>query len=144
MADVARIEYARGVAFHAADVRPASADGLVNADPTQLRLRLHPSVQVLFLDHPAVTIWQRNRPGATPEPMPAGPEIALVLRDKAFNVPVRAITSGDAAMIDHLRNGATLMTAAERAQLAEPAHDPQSLILCLMQAGAILDLKEDA
>lgn len=145
MADVARIEYARGLAFHAADARPASADSFVGADPSQLKLRLHPSVQVLRLDHPAVSIWARNQPGASLESMTlAGPEIALVLRDAAFNVPVHAISDADAVMIDHIRLGANLTTAAELAQWAEPGHDPQPLILCLMQSGAILDPKEDA
>lgn len=145
MADVARIEYARGLAFHAADARSASADSFVGADPSQLKLRLHPSVQVLRLDHPAVSIWARNQPGASLERMAlAGPEIALVLRDPGFNVPVHVITEGDAVMIDLIRRGATLTTAAELAQWAEPGHDPQPLILRLMQSGAILDPKEDA
>lgn len=145
MADVALIEYARGVAFHAADARPARADSFVGANPSQLKLRLHPSLQVLRLDHPAVSIWQRNQPGAVQDKFTlAGSEIALVLRDPGFNVPVHAITEGDAAMIDHIRLGANLTAAAELAQWAEPGHDPQPLILCLMQAGAILDPKEDA
>lgn len=144
MADVARIEYARGVAFHAADARAAPPERFVGADPSTLRLRLHPSVQVLRLDHPAVSIWQHNQPGASPEGLTlGGAEIALVLRDTAFNVPVHAIREGDAVMIDQMRLGAPLTTAAEMAQWADPDHDSQPLILRLMQAGAILDPQED-
>jgi hypothetical protein len=144
MADVARIEYARGVAFHAADARPASPDSFVGANPSQLRLRLHPALHVLRLDHPAVSIWKQNQPGAAPEKLSLTvAEIALVLRDTGFNVPVYAITEGDAVMIDHIRLGASLTTAAELAQWAEPSHDPQPLILRLIQSGAILDPKED-
>jgi hypothetical protein len=145
MADVARIEYARGQAYHAADARSARADSFVGANPSQLHLRLHPSLQVLRLDHPAVSIWQQNQPGAVQQKLTlAGSEIALVLRDPAFNVPVHAITEGDAVIIDHIRLGASLTAAAELAQWAEPGHDPQPLILRLMQSGAILDPKEDA
>lgn len=145
MAEVARIEYARGIAFHAADARSASADSFVGANPSQLRLRLHPSVQVLRLDHPAVSIWQRNQPGAAQEKLTlAGSEIALVMRDPYFNVPVHAITEGDAVMMDHIRLGASLTAAAELAQWAQPSHDPQPLILCLIHSGAIIDPKEDA
>lgn len=145
MADVARIEYARGIAFHAADARPARADSFVGADPAQLRLRLHPSVQVLRLGHPGVSIWRRNQPGAAPDAHTlAGSEIALILRDPAFNVPVHAITTGDAVMIEQIRLGSPLTTAAEAAQRAEPHHDPQPLILRLMHSGAIIDPKEDA
>lgn len=144
MADVARIEYARGVAFHAADATPTRPERLAGVDPSKLHLRLHPSVQVLRLDHPAVSIWQQNQPGAAPERLTlAGAETALVLRDIAFNVPVHAISEGDAVMIDHIRMGASLTAAAELAQWAEPDHDPQPLILRLIQAGAVLDPMED-
>lgn len=144
MADVARIEIARGVAFHAADASSARADSLVGADPSQLKVQLHPSLQVLRLDHAAVSIWQRNQPGAKQEKLTwTGSEIALVLRDRDFDVPVHAITEGDAMMIDHIRRGASLTAAAELAQWAEPGHDPQPLILRLMNSGVILDPKED-
>jgi len=144
MADVARVEYARGVAFHAADARSASPDSFRDADPSRLTLRLHPSVQVLSCDHPAVSIWRRNQPGAAADDQPfAGAETALILRDRNFDVPVIAIGEGDAEMLEHLRRGATLATAAELAQWAVPEHDAQPLIRHLMQTGAILDPKED-
>lgn len=144
MADVARVEYARGLAFHAADIDCANPESLVGFDPSQLKLRLHPSVQVLRLDHPAVTIWHRNQPGVTLGKLTlASSEIALVLRDRGFNVPVYDITEGDAVMIEHIQLGASLTAAAELAQWAEPDHDPQPLILRLMQSGAIVDPKED-
>jgi hypothetical protein len=143
MADVARIEHARGVAFHAADARPATVESFLGADPSHMKLRLHSSVQLLRLNHPAVSIWERNQPGASPEgPALAGAEIALVLRDRVFNVPVFAIGEGDAAMIEHIGYGASLTVAAEMAIRTEPNHDPQPLILRLMQSGAILDPKE--
>jgi hypothetical protein len=144
MADVARIEWARGLAFHAADARPAEARIFAGADPAVLRLRLHPAVHVLRCAHPAVSIWRMNQPDAPPglQP-PAGSEIALILRDRHFAVPVQPISAADAAMIDLIRSGSTLMTAALHAQSGAPGHDPQPLILHLMQAGAILDPKED-
>lgn len=143
MADVARIEVARGQAFHAADAVSAGPDSFVGANPSSLHLVLHPSVHVLRLRHPAVSICARNQPGAAPQTMTlAGEEIALILRDRAFNVPVIAISDGDAVMIDHIRLGASLTTAAELALWSDPDHDPQPLILRLMQTGAILDPKE--
>lgn len=139
MACVARIEYARGRAFHAADATPASPGDFLGVDPAQLHVVLHPAVQVLRLRHPGVSIWARNQPGETPHPMAlTGPEIALVLRDRAFDVPVTAIGPGDAAMIDAITGGASLIDAAGAALVADPGHDPQPLIGGLMQAGAIL------
>ena len=145
MADVARIECARGRAFHAADARSAQGESFIGADPAQLRLRLHPSVQVLRLAHPAVSIWQRNQPQATSQgDLPAAAETALILRDRDFNVPVAHLGEGDAVLIDQIQRGAALTDAAQLAQIAEPDHNPQPLIQRLMQSGAILDPKETA
>lgn len=138
MADVARIEYARGVAFHAADKAPAPADLLTRTDPARLVLGLHPSVAVLRLDHAAVTIWAQNKPDMPPEtPQPGPPQIALILRDRGFGVPVHAILSADAVMIAQIAAGQPLLTAALAAQAADPAHDAGRLIGLLAQSGAL-------
>lgn len=143
MADVARLEWARGLAYHAADGSPANATLFDGADPAHLALRLHDSVQVLRLDTPAVTIWAANQPGAAQIDLAGtGAEIALVWRNRAFDVPVLAIGPGDAALIEQLRSGAPLTTAAECALWAEPGHDPQPMLVCLMQAGVILTPEE--
>lgn len=143
MADVARIEWARGLAFHAADGRPADPALFAGAEPARLTLRLHDSVQVLRLATPAVTIWAANQPGAAPLDLArAGPETALVWRDLAFDVPVLAIGSGDAVLIEQLRLAAPLTAAAECAIWAEPGHDPQTMLVRLIQAGVILAPEE--
>lgn len=141
MADVARIEVARGRAHHAADAAPIAAADLIAAvqDPASLILTLHPAVQVLRLSHSAVTIWAANQPGAAPlTTAPEGAEIALIWRDPVFNVPVAAIGPGDAALIEAIQSGQNLMIAAEMAAFAEPDHDPQTMLVRLMQAGAIV------
>jgi len=141
MADVARIEVARGQAYHAADADSVPfADLAAGAgDPATLYLTLHPAVQVLRLGHPAVSIWAANQPGGPPlAPGTEGPEIALIWRDAQFNVPVAAIGPGDAAMIEAVQSGHTLMIAAELAAFAEPDHIPQTMLIRLMQAGAIV------
>jgi hypothetical protein len=138
MADVARIEFGRGCAFHAADAESLAPEHLAGADPATLHLALHASVTVLELGTPAVSIWAANQPGALPAPVPAGPETALILRDRAFNVPVRAIGQGDADLLEALGTGQSLAEAALRAQKAEPGHDPGPILLYLMQAGAFV------
>lgn len=139
MADVARIELARGRAYHAADAAPIAAPDLIAAaaDPGSARLGLHPSVQVLRLATSAVSIWAANQPGAGVMTLPQGPEIALILRDPAFDVPVTLLAPGDAALITALQQGLTLLQAAQAAAEAQPQHDPQPILIRLMQAGAI-------
>lgn len=188
MGAVARVEFARGRAFHAADAAPLDPARLAGADADTLRLGLHPAVTVLRMDHPGASIWARNQPGAagigqdgqngaepprnhpggaadttrTNAPAPAastatstpgaaqppartirpGPEIALILRDRNYAVPVTVIGAGDAALVDALRAGRPLGAAAMAARLTDPDHDPQPLLLRLMAAGAITDPKD--
>jgi hypothetical protein len=142
LGDVARIEHARGRAFHAADAAPVDPAQLLRADPERLRLGLHPSLVVLRLAHPAVSIWQRNQPGGEATPLLAGAQTALILRDLAYQVPVRAIGPGDAALVGAIAAGQPLAAAAEAALAAEPGHSPQDLLVALMRAGAITHATE--
>jgi len=139
LADVARIEHCRGIAFHAADAAPITAARLAGADPALLHLGLHPSVQVLRLAYPAVSIWAANQPEASPSPPPPGPEIALILRRPDFEVPVTAITPADAAMVGALAAGHSLLSAAQTAQSLDANHAPSPLLLHLMQSGALTE-----
>lgn len=139
LADVAKIEHGRGLAYHAADVAPITPARLAGADPAQVRLGLHPSVQVLRLGFPAVSIWAANQPGALPGPLPATRETALILRRPDHEVPVTAISPADAAMVAALAGGAPLLAAAEAAQALDASHDPNPLLLHLMQSGALTE-----
>jgi hypothetical protein len=138
MGDVARIEYARGRAFHAADALPVDPAWFSAQDPWSVRLGLHSSVTVLRLQHPAVSIWERNQPGGESVKISEGREIALILRDRGFAVPVHAISPGDATLIEALRAGDCLGEAAIRARSAQPGHDPQDILIHLMRQGAII------
>jgi hypothetical protein len=142
LADVARIEFARGRAFHAADAPPIDPASLAAADPGEVRLMLHPSVRLLRLAYPALSIWARNQPGGQAAPLGTGPEIALILRDAAFQVPVRALCAGDAALLEAILAGQSLAQAAAAAQRAEHGHDPQPLLVVLMRAGVIIAATE--
>ena len=146
MADVARIELARGQAYHAADADPITPQQIADAadDPAQSRLSLHPSVQVLHLSHPGVTIWAANQPGAATKPLSHHhAEIALVLRDRNLQIPVIAIGPGDAAMVQSMAQGRTLLAAAQIGAMAQHGHDPQPILVHLMQAGAFVNKRKD-
>lgn len=139
--DVARLELARGRAFHAADAEPLAPGDLAQAarNPAGARLRLHPSVQLLASRFPVVSIWRANQPDAAPVPLRADrPETALILRDRSFEVPVHAVGPGDATFLEAMRDGAALPGCAARAARAEPGHDPAPLLVLLAQAGALI------
>ena len=140
--DVARLEWLRGMAYHAADAEPLAAEDLMRAatDPGRFALRLHPSVAVLRSRHAVVSIWHVNQPGRVPDGALRADraEAALVLRDRTDQVPVMALTEGEAEFIAALRRGETLLTAAARVGGEGPAR----LLPLMMRAGAITGIAE--
>lgn len=143
--DVARLEWLRGQAWHAADAAPLPPAALAQAagNPLRLRFTLHPSVALLRSDHAVVSIWQANQPGVDPPSLnPLIPETALVLRDRNDRVPVVPLDPGEAMLLDILIAGGTLGTAAASAQATDPRHESGRILGILATTGAITDLKE--
>lgn len=140
--DVARLEWLRGQAYHAADVAPVDPADLAKAagDPARFAIRLHPSVALLRSRHAVVTIWQANQPGAARTgPLRADQaENALVLRDRRDQVPVTALSEGEAGFVSALMRSETLLTAASLAE----GEDPARLLALLVRTGAITGIVE--
>lgn len=138
LADVARLELARGAAYHAADadpLDPASLAEAANRPPDELRLRLHPSVRVLSSPHPVHSIWAMNQPGATPHPLTGlGAENALVARS-GLTVLTAPLSAPAAAFLTALLAGASL---AEAGFAAGPDFDPAEDLARLIGAGLIV------
>lgn len=128
--DVARLELARGRAYHAADAPTADPAALLSGDPSGLRLTLAPSVSAFASRFPAVTIWANNQPGTSQQPVPKGPEYALIGRTPHFDVPVLALDAAQHAILVALLDGAPLGEAAAD-------HDPTVLLALLLQHGLI-------
>ncbi|MBL8561032.1 MAG: putative DNA-binding domain-containing protein, partial [Gemmobacter sp.] len=141
--DVARLELARGAAYHAADAAPLLPEALMAAaaDAGAARLALHPSLTALASRWPVVTAWAMNQPGGAPAPLPAQkPEAALILRDRRDEVLVQEIGPGDLAFIAALQRGETLLQAAAEGLAAEPHHAPAGILTTLARAGALVGL----
>ena len=145
LADVARLEYARGVAYHAADTPPLTAEALARAaaGADTARVALHPSVQLLRARHAFVTIWAAHQPGAAAEEIdPSQEEIALVLRNRHLDVEVWRMTRAESLFIASLGRTGHLLGAAGAARVADPRFDPTHLILRLSAAGALISREE--
>ena len=80
LAELARFEWALGIAFDAADAPLVTADAVARVPPAawpSMRLHLHPSVQLLHLRSNAPAAWQaidagREPPAAAMRTRPAG------------------------------------------------------------------------
>ncbi len=138
LADVARLDWALNLAFHApADGRLAAADlaALPADELPSLRLGLAPGTVLVASPYPLDRIWAASQPGAAADPvdLAAGGVRLLVLRrpdDAAFV----ALSAGEAAFIAGLGEGLSLEEAAGR---ADTGFDLSACFARLLGLGAL-------
>lgn len=111
--DMARLEFCRVQAFHAADADPLNHAALKSlwAEPSALentRLILHPSLHVMRFKEPVTSIWSAHQGlGDLAAGSLAGPEAALVLREHD-DAAVFKIGHASAYFMQGLQQGLTL------------------------------------
>ncbi len=138
--DIARLEWARHNAYHAADATPLRAEDFAAIPAEQvaaLTLALHPSLTVLSSPYPVVSIWETNT--FDDEVRAVGPqaEDAMIARPD-LTVEVRRLPPGAAAFISALNDGETLGDAAAQAASADKRFDLAGNIAGLIDAGVIV------
>jgi hypothetical protein len=123
LADVARLEAARTRAYHAADATPVGAEQFAALDVEvagDLRILVHPSMEIVRSAFPVVTIWAMNSGEQALAPVEDWRgEDALVARPY-LDVQVRRLPPGGAAFLFALVGGRTIGEAAA-AGLADAA-----------------------
>jgi hypothetical protein len=117
LGDVARLEWARRCAHHAADAEPLTAAAL-RALPAEavgeLRLAAHPSVQRLSSPHPVLSLWRAQQDDGDPAAaIDWQPQHVLVFR-LSDRVRTEVLTPAIAAWLDAFEARLTLADAAER------------------------------
>jgi hypothetical protein len=114
LGDIARVEMARGLAYHAADATPLDPDAFAALQADRLgetRVRLHPSLSIITSSHPIYSIWHMNQDPVRFTPAsPWAKEAVLVARPR-LKVRTQCITHGDAAFIRALAAGSTMTEA---------------------------------
>jgi hypothetical protein len=141
LADVARLEWLRVDAWHAADADPLplAEIGALLADETALptlRMALHPSLRVLRSAHPVVSLWSAHQAEDTAAALGAidfSEEAALVLRE-GLEVGIQRIEPGAAAFVASLMQGAAF---GEAAAAAGP-FDLAATLGMLLRSGAVI------
>ncbi|MBU1316107.1 MAG: DNA-binding domain-containing protein [Alphaproteobacteria bacterium] len=146
LADVMRLEIARGHAYHAADAAPLDPVRLASITPERLgdlRFTLHPAAAILRSAFPVVTIWAMNA-GELPAAAIADwtPQDALVVRPHLV-VEVLRLPPGGAVFLEALTDGMTLTTAAEAAMAADAAFDLAANLAGALGAGAFSAIHTD-
>ncbi len=127
LADVAHLEMARVLAYHAADQASLEPSVLQAAltKPAQLmalQLVLHPSLHVLASRFSVFSIWAAHqRDGDVPRIDPDVAQTGLVYRD-ALEVVGLEVAPATAAFVSALQAGQTLADAATMASQTQPQH----------------------
>jgi hypothetical protein len=141
LADVARLEAARTRAYHAADAAPLNPNHFTALDPDGLddiRIRLHPSAEIVRSSHPIVIIWAMNSGEQTLARIePWRGEDALVLRPY-LDVEVRLLPPGGAAFLQALGAGRALGEATEAALIDSPEFDLSRSLAQMMSSGVAM------
>ncbi|SKA39441.1 hypothetical protein SAMN02745126_06237 [Enhydrobacter aerosaccus] len=144
--DMAKLEWLRHRAFHAADADPIGIDRLAMLPPERLdtvRLALHPAVQFIVSPWPVLSIWTTNTEDDEVRPLgpEAGSESVLVTRP-ALQVLTQRLPAGADRLLAALADNAPLGAAVAAAVEAEPAFDIAGCLALLFSAGAIVGLTE--
>ena len=143
LADVARLEAARTRAYHAANAMPLDSSQLVGigADAAgDLRIALHPSIEIVRSPFPIVTIWAMNSGEQELAPIEDWcSEDALVARP-LLEVEVRVLPPGGATFLLALAEGFSLREATESAITEHPDFDLTRNLAGLISSGLICDI----
>jgi hypothetical protein len=141
LADVARIELARGLAYHAADVTPVDRTAFTALPHDRLqdiRIRLHPSVSIVLSQHPAFSIWRVNQnPDRVTPISPWGPEAILIARP-FLQVETRLVPAGIARFIASLLDGAMLGAAFAAGAAASAKFDGSEALALLIASDIVV------
>ncbi|WP_111731795.1 DNA-binding domain-containing protein [Roseovarius amoyensis] len=135
--DVARLEQALRLSYHAADAAPADAEQLARIPPEALadtRMELAPAVRLVRSNWPVHAIWAFNMEDG-PKPQPDAQDV-LITRPALD--PLMTVTgAGTAEFVAALINGETLGTAHQRTTGAAADFDLAPALSLLLGGSAI-------
>lgn len=141
LADVARLERLRTLAYHAADANPVHPEQIsaALADPqalSKLSVELHPSLYLHDSAYAVVAIWAAHQQDASLAQVDVNlGQHALVLRNE-LDVEVFALDHGASVFIRHLLAGQPLLAAVQ----ASPPFDLSQTLALLISRNAITHL----
>ena len=132
LSDVAKLESAWWMVYHAADTPPLNKDAFAALAPEawgETHLRFLPYAKVLSFEYSAVSIWRgHHNDGLTMPSFISKPEYALIHREGS-QVIVHTLTQTMYLFLDALAQGGTLLDAYEVAS----EHDEEFDILAAIQ-----------
>jgi len=145
LADIARLEWARQTAYHAADRRSLDLAKLQEVPPEhyeRLRFRLHPSVGLVASRYPILQIWQANQEDSPPDGhvnLDSGSERVLLIRPGS-EIVMRALGAAEFALVSDLFDGKPLGEAVNAGLSMEAQFDLGSALQRQVALGSLVAL----
>ena len=145
LSGVARLEFARVHAYHAADAEPVASESiglaLTSGDRIgELRMVLQPSIGVVRSDYAVVSLWAAHQDAIALNTVdPLLPESGLVLRD-GLEVLVLLLPPGAAEFVKAVQDGHCLADAASAAIGAAPEFELAATLALLLGHGAVTSI----
>ena len=142
LGDVACLEWAWQMAYHAAEAMPLKAGELAAIASTrqgELRLALHPATRLLTSRWPVLSIWTTNSSDRTVRPvdLQSGGENVLITRPAA-TVEAHPLSAATMAFAQALGNGQKLSEASRTADLAQRPFALAESLGTLLRLGALV------
>ena len=140
--DVARLEQALRVSYHAADATPIDPNELQMLTPDEMadaRFDFAPAMILLRSPWPIHGIWRFNTEDDAPKPQAVAQSV-LVLRAE-FDPEPHLLSEPAAVCMSSLIDGATLSDANDAALEHDPDFDLGQLLGLLLAGGAITTIK---
>jgi hypothetical protein len=142
LADVARLEFARGRAYHAADAEPLPRQAFASLSEEKIgatRVRLHPSVKILASPYPVLSIFEANQADRVAPVEDWGAEAVLVARP-FLEVETLRLGAGTDNFLIALQSGASIAEAADAAAAAAPSFGAAEGLATLIGANLAIAL----
>jgi hypothetical protein len=145
LADVARLEIARGQAHHAADAAPVTAEALAALDPRRpgVRVGIHPAVRLIRSAYPMVTLWAMNAGAQTPAAIDDWSAEDAVVARPAHRVLVHRLPPGGFTFLQALRDGVALEAAMMAAFAVSDQFDASAAVADLVGFGLATSLVQN-
>lgn len=147
LADMARLDWALNLAFHAPHRDRLSVSDLADLPPEglpALRVSLAAGSTLVRSAYPIDRIWHASRPGVSAGrvSLDEGPASVIVLR-RSEDAAFARLCPAEVAFMEALQEGKTLEEGAQAAFVAEPAFDLSTTFARLLALQAFAALQQD-
>ena len=142
--DVATLEWAINVAYHAGDATPLSAQGLshiAEEEFAELKFSPHPSICLITSDFPIHEIWHGNQSDGNMDEIDLGDDVNVVVIRPSETVEIHQINPSTARFLKSLIQGQNIEEAYKVTMALYSDIDPAKTMITILAMGSFVTIK---